>query len=134
MDSVPKLFRVILQVADLDQAAEFYSVLLGDGGRRIRDAGRHYIDCGPVILALVDPSSDGEEATANPDYIYFSVEDLEALHARAKALKCLSKEDVHGEPAGDIVKRPWGERSFYARDPFGNKICFVDARTLFTGR
>ena len=134
MADVPKLYRVILQVSDLDQAAEFYSILLGDGGRRIRGGGRHYIDCGPVILALVDPASDGEEAAANPDYIYFSAEDLEALHARAKSLKCLSKEDVHGAPAGDIVKRPWGERSFYARDPFGNKICFVDARTLFTGR
>jgi catechol 2,3-dioxygenase-like lactoylglutathione lyase family enzyme len=134
MADVPKLYRVILQVADLDQGAEFYAILLGDGGRRIPRAGRHYFDCGPVILALVDPSGDGEEAAANPDYIYFSVEDLEALHARAKALKCLSKEDVHGAPAGDIVKRPWGERSFYARDPFGNKICFVDARTLFTGR
>ena len=29
--------------------------------------------------------------------------------------------------------RPWGERSFYLRDPFGNPLCFVDAATLFTG-
>ena len=56
------------------------------------------------------------------------------VHARARGLKCLSKEDVHGEPAGEIVKRPWGERSFYARDPFQNRLCFVDAQTLFTGR
>jgi hypothetical protein len=41
---------------------------------------------------------------------------------------------VHGTPAGEIVKRPWGERSFYAIDPTGNKLCFVDAATLFTGR
>ena len=26
-----------------------------------------------------------------------------------------------------------GERSFYARDPFGNGLCFVDENTLFTG-
>jgi hypothetical protein len=34
-----------------------------------------------------------------------------------------------------IETRPWGERSFYATDPFGNPICnpicFVDSRTLF---
>jgi len=30
--------------------------------------------------------------------------------------------------------RPWGERSFYAHDPFGNPLCFVDATTIFTGK
>ena len=60
--------------------------------------------------------------------------DLAEAHRRARALKCLSKGDVHGESAGDIVVRPWGERSFYAFDPFGNPICFVDARTVFTGK
>jgi hypothetical protein len=30
-----KLFRLILQVADLDQAAAFYAKLLNDPGRRI---------------------------------------------------------------------------------------------------
>jgi hypothetical protein len=33
-----------------------------------------------------------------------------------------------------IRKRPWGEKSFYARDPFGNPICFVDEKTVFTGK
>jgi hypothetical protein len=36
-------------------------------------------------------------------------------------------------PMGRIAVRPWGERSFYLHDPFGNPLCFVDARTLFTG-
>jgi hypothetical protein len=31
-----------------------------------------------------------------------------------------------------IEIRPWGERSFYATDPFGKPICFVDSMTLFT--
>ena len=39
---------------------------------------------------------------------------------------------VEGE-MGEIAERPWGERSFYAHDPFGNPVCFVDERTLFTG-
>jgi hypothetical protein len=29
---------------------------------------------------------------------------------------------------------PWGERMFWANDPFGNPFSFVDDRTLFTGR
>ena len=50
----PTLYRIILQVDNLDRAEEFYGQLLGDRGRRIPRGARHYIDCGPVILALVD--------------------------------------------------------------------------------
>jgi hypothetical protein len=39
---------------------------------------------------------------------------------------------VHGAPAGDVIKRPWGERSFYATDPWGNELCFVEEGTLYT--
>ena len=69
-----------------------------------------------------------------PDYIYFAVNDVESFHARARKLNCLSTEDVHGDSAGDLVTRPWGERSFYVHDPWGNGLCFVDETTLFTGR
>lgn len=134
MAKAPALFRVILQVSDLDQAAEFYAKLLDDPGRRIPRASRHYIDCGPVILALVDVTAGGEEAKPLPDKIYFAVKDLEDVYARARELGCLSKEDVHGDSAGEIVVRPWGERSFYVDDPWGNGLCFVDDKTLFTGR
>lgn len=128
------LFRVILQVSDLDQAAEFYAKLLDDPGRRIPYASRHYFDCGPVILALVDPAVDKLEAKPLPDFIYFSVNNLEELHLRASALNCLAEANVHGAASGDIVVRPWGERSFYVNDPWGNGLCFVDEETLFTGR
>lgn len=133
MSDVPVLFRVTLQVKDLEKAAAFYSKLLGTKGREIRGS-RHYFDCGPVILALVDPTAGGEEAIPNSDVVYFSVQDLEAVFDRAQALKCLSEEEFHEQKAGVIVKRPWGERSFYAEDPFGNGLCFVDAKTLFTGK
>ncbi len=129
-----KLFRVILQVDDLPKAADFYAKLLDDPGRNIPRASRHYIDCGPVILALVDVTAGGEKAQPLPDYIYFAVKDLDKVYARAKALNCLSSDDVHGASAGDIVVRPWGERSFYVEDPWGNGLCFVDETTLFTGR
>ena len=55
----PPLYRIILQVDNLDKAEEFYGKLLGDRGRRIPRASRHYIDCGPVILALVDVNGEG---------------------------------------------------------------------------
>ena len=70
MANTSKLFRVILQVSELDKAAEFYSKLLDDEGRRIPRGSRHYFDCGPVILALVDISAGGDKAKPIPDYIY----------------------------------------------------------------
>lgn len=133
----PPLYRIILQVDNLDKAEEFYGKLLGDRGRRIPRGSRHYIDCGPVILALVDVNGEGIpglEPKPLPDYIYFAVNDAEAVYQRAQELQCLSTEDVHGESAGDLVKRPWGERSFYVHDPWGNGLCFVDEHTLFTGK
>jgi predicted enzyme related to lactoylglutathione lyase len=134
MAKAPPLFRLILQVDDLDKASEFYGKLLDDPGRRIPRASRHYIDCGPVILALVDVAAGGQMPKPIPDQIYFAVPDLENVYLRASDLGCLSSEDVHGDSAGDIVVRPWGERSFYVHDPWGNGLCFVDEKTLFTGR
>ena len=133
MSNAPRLFRIILQVSDLDKAANFYGKLLGDAGRRIPRASRHYIDCGPVILALVDPTAE-EEPKPLPDYIYFAVDSLESYHSRARDLSSLSPEVFHGQNAADIVMRPWGERSFYVKDPWGNGLCFVDEKTLFTGK
>jgi catechol 2,3-dioxygenase-like lactoylglutathione lyase family enzyme len=133
MNDAPVLYRMIAQVSNMDSAVKFYTKLLGIEGRSIRGA-RHYFDCGPVIFALVDVTTGGEEAKPLPDNIYFSVKDLEAVYERAQALDCLAERDVHGDPAGEIVTRPWGERCFYAEDPFGNPLCFVDSTTLFTGR
>jgi predicted enzyme related to lactoylglutathione lyase len=131
---VPKLFRIAVQVADLDQASAFYAKLLDDPGRRIPRGSRHYFDCGPVILALVDVATGGGlKPQPIPDYVYFAVSDLEQVYERAKEMNCLATEGVHGESGGSIVKRPWGEVSFYAEDPWGNGLCFVDETTLFTG-
>ncbi|HKP46938.1 MAG TPA: VOC family protein [Pyrinomonadaceae bacterium] len=129
-----KLFRVVVQVSDLDKASAFYAKLLDNPGRRIPRGSRHYFDCGAVILAVVDVTAGGEEAKANPDYIYFAVPDLEVVFNRAKELDCLSKDRVHDAAAGEMLKRPWGELSFYADDPWGNGLCFVDEQTLFTGK
>jgi hypothetical protein len=123
----PSIFRIFVPVSDLARGVGFYQRLFSDDGRVIR-GGRHYFDCGSVILAVVDNSGP-----PIADRIYFAVPNLETLHTRAKELVSLELGEVHGAPAGEIVVRPWGERSFYARDPFGNGLCFVDEKTLFTG-
>ena len=60
MADIPSIYRLILQVSDLERAAGFYAKLLGTEGRSIRGA-RHYFDCGPVILALVDVTTGAVE-------------------------------------------------------------------------
>lgn len=130
-----KLFRVILPVSDIERAAAFYSRVLGAPGMRVSN-GRHYFDCGGVILACFDPGADGDGYTPapNPEWLYFAVEDIEATFASCRAAGAtFCKDDVHGAASGEIVTRPWGERSFYIHDPFGNKICLVDAATVFRG-
>ncbi len=127
-----RIFRVSLEVSDSKKANRFYSKLLGIEGRLV-GGGRVYFDCGPVILALVDVSATRKKPRPIAQDVYFAVPDVEAYYARAKKLRGLSKEDVHGAPAGAVVVRPWGERSFYAEDPFGNGLCFVDEKTLFIG-
>jgi catechol 2,3-dioxygenase-like lactoylglutathione lyase family enzyme len=123
------IFRVVLQVSKLEAAQHFYSELLAAPGRLV-GGGRLYFDCGGVWLSLQE---HGKAPAASSDDLYFSVADVESFHARAQKLGCLSTADVHGKPGGAIVERPWGERSFYAEDPDGNGLCFVDAQTLFTG-
>ena len=130
--SEPHLFRVILEVANLDAAVRFYSALLGAPGRRVSQE-RYYFECGPVILAILGPAEGGRRARPAPQPVYLATSDLDALYTRARGLNCLSVEMVHDASAGEIVTRPWGERSFYAADPDGNGLCFVDEQTIFTG-
>jgi len=131
-----RLFRVILPVSNIERAAKFYSAVLNTPGMRVSD-GRHYFECGGVILACFSPREDGDsfEPRANPDHLYFAVDDLEATYAACRnAGATLAEGEVHGDPAGQIAMRPWGERSFYIRDPFGNPVCFVDRGTVYTGQ
>ena len=67
------------------------------------------------------------------------------MHARARALGALAPYEVHGQPAVQVehtvevhgqpaaepIARPWGERSFYVVDPWGNDLCFVAEDTLY---
>jgi catechol 2,3-dioxygenase-like lactoylglutathione lyase family enzyme len=131
MTATPKIFRVTFEVSNIDEAAAFYTKLLATPGTR-HPGARHYFDCGGVILAILDPTQGGSKPTPGAKSLSFAVEDIEAVHARAKALGALSPFSVHGQPASDVITRPWGERSFYVTDPWGNELCFVDDGTLYT--
>jgi predicted enzyme related to lactoylglutathione lyase len=128
---VPQLFRLNIEVGDLERAAGFYAALLGLAGRKQAGA-RCYFTCGAVTLQVVDVSSQRAPHPA-AKALYFTVRDLDAVFARARELDCLSKEAVHGVSGGDISVRPWGERSFYAEDPWSNPLCFIEAGTVYPG-
>ena len=131
MSDSPKLFRVTLEVADLERATQLYAALFGLDGQRYPGA-RHYFDCGGVIVAVLDVSRGGMPPTPGPKSLYFAVDDVDAVHARAEQLGVLAPYQVHGEAAGAVITRPWGERSFYVVDPWGNDLCFCENGTLYT--
>lgn len=124
----PRLFRVNVEVGDIDRAAAFYGELLGLEARPQMGA-RVYLNAGAVTLQIVQVPEPHPAAKA----LYFAVADLDSVHARAAALDSLSPGDVHGTPAGQPIVRPWGERSFYADDPWRNPLCFVDEGTIYAG-
>jgi catechol-2,3-dioxygenase len=128
---VPSLFRINVEVGNIDEATSFYSKLFGLAGRKQAGA-RCYLTCGAVTLQVVDVSSAGTPHPA-AKALYFTVSDLDAIFERARELECLSKEVVHGMPGGEISVRPWGERSFYAEDRWHNPLCFVEAGTIYPG-
>ena len=41
--------------------------------------------------------------------------------------------DLHLVLKRYLATRPWGEQSFYLRDPFGNPLCMVHRPTAFNG-
>ncbi len=125
-----KLYRVILPVGNINEAEKFYSAVFGIPGQRI-SPGRHYFDLEGTILACYDPKEDGDDD--NPtwkhhfnQYIYISSDNLDDTFdiIRKQQPKRIDEE---------IRTMPWGERMFYANDPWGNPICFVDSATLFKG-
>jgi predicted enzyme related to lactoylglutathione lyase len=125
---VPQFFRLNIEIGDLDKGEAFYAKLLDLEGRR-QAGSRVYFQAGPVTLQVLQTPKPHPAAKA----LYFTVRDLDTAFERAKALGCLSQENVHDAPGGGIVVRPWGERSFYAVDPWGNPLCFVEEGTVYKG-
>ncbi|MEX2247129.1 MAG: VOC family protein [Dehalococcoidia bacterium] len=115
-----------MPVPDMARAIAFYAQILARPGVAVAPT-RHYFPCGATILAVVDPGEHDVAFRPNVEHFYFAVPDLKAAYERAGKAGCEWLEER-------IRTRPWGEKSFYARDPFGNPICFVDEKTVFTGK
>ena len=87
---VPQFFRLNIEVSDLKSAISFYTKLLGIEGRK-QAGSRCYFECGPVTLQVLDVSSDSQPHPA-AKALYFTVNDLEGVYERAKALNCFSRK------------------------------------------
>lgn len=131
-----RVFRIVAPVTDIERAAVFYETVFQRAGERV-SPGRHYLQLGGVILALVDARAEGDGDDPGPltEHIYMAVDDLEGAWARARAAGALYRNmaEVGAGALGEIATRPWGERSVYLQDPFGNPLCLVDEATLFVG-
>lgn len=125
--NVPHLFRITIPVDDIEAATTFYAQLLATPGERVW-VNRHYFHCGDVILACVVPPGDPAKYRPEDDQriLYFAVDDIEAAFERARQAGCPYVDEA-------IAAQPWGERSFFADDPFGNPLCFVKEGTRYTG-
>lgn len=125
-----KLYRIIFPVNDIEKAARFYADIFDQPGQRV-SPGRHYFDLEGTILACYDPVADGDKISQpwvfhENQYIYIATDHLETVHRKFRQSGS-QYVDEH------ISEMPWGERLFYANDPFGNPVCFVDRKTVFTG-
>jgi predicted enzyme related to lactoylglutathione lyase len=124
--SEPRIYRLTIPVSDIERATSFYSEILGSAGERVW-RNRHYFHCGGVVLACVEPPDSGD---LGPDsearVIYFTVDDLDVVHQRLRQASAGPVDDT-------IAEQAWGELSFYAQDPFGNRLCFVHQPTAYLG-
>ena len=109
---MPRLFRVILPVTNIEEAKKFYGLVLGMPGERV-SPGRHYFDCAGTVLACYDRVADGDGLQEGwkhhpRQYVYFAVSDLDVTHQRAIDAGCMIVE-------GGIQRMPRGERLFWAK-------------------
>ncbi|KAA9151199.1 VOC family protein [Amycolatopsis acidicola] len=123
--ATPRLFRLAIPVDDIEAAVAFYGAAFGEPGERVW-RNRHYFHCGEVVLAVVEPAEKDFRPPSEPRILYFAVDDLPAAHSRVRAAG-------PGRIDEEITEQPWGERSFYVEDPFGTRLCFVDATSTYTG-
>jgi catechol 2,3-dioxygenase-like lactoylglutathione lyase family enzyme len=125
--SPPELFRAVVPVADIDAAVGFYERVLQLDGQWV-GAGRVYLRGRGAILVCLDRPKEGDGPHPGPNrgHLYFAVDDLDACYERAQAA---GDAWLEGPP----TQRGWGERSFYARDPFDNPLCFVHAPSRYLG-
>ena len=121
------LDHVVLRVADLDRALEFYEQVLGcHEERRIEPLGLVQVRAGHALVDLVDlagplgraggaaPGTDGR----NMDHFCLRIEPFDEAALRAHL-------EAHGVEPGEVGTRYGAEGngpSLYIRDPDGNVV------------
>ncbi|WP_040735420.1 VOC family protein [Nocardia tenerifensis] len=125
--TTPWIYRIVIPVDDIEVATKFYATILQTPGERVW-ANRHYFRCGGVILACVEPGPESGDfhLDGDPRILYFGVEDIEETRE-------LVRRAGPAQVDADIEEQAWGERSFYAQDPFGTRLCFVHGSTIYEG-
>ena len=125
-DLLLRIFRIAIPASQIGRSRQFYEDLLGiDADDTV--PSRLYFHCDDVIVAVIDWAVEPlGPFQSTPENLYFATDALEAVHQRAS--------NARARQLSAIETRPWGERSFYCLDPDGNRLCFVDATTLFVGR
>jgi hypothetical protein len=126
MSTSAKLFRVTLEVADLESVTDLCRDLLDIEGKR-HPGARHYFDCGGVILAVLDISQGGMTPTPGPKSLYFAVDDLNVVHERASRLGVLAPYQVHGNPPARCLIAPGASAASTWSTP--GAMTFASART-----
>jgi predicted enzyme related to lactoylglutathione lyase len=120
-----RLVRVLIRVPEIEGAAAFYEQVLGVSGRRV-SPGRHHLALGDIEVVCYDPAADGDlhDTAQSPSLwqLYVAADEIESVLNRV--------ECAMGHVEQPISTKPWGERSFYACDPFGNRLCFIEASSL----
>jgi catechol 2,3-dioxygenase-like lactoylglutathione lyase family enzyme len=120
---------VVLIVADLDRAVQFYADVLGlplghrsgpyaqfaTGVTRVALYERHAMasTLGADTLRAPAPDAPGFE-------LGFKIDDVDTAYAELI--------DAGAEPASPPRDRPWGQRTAYVRDPDGHLIELAQAR------
>ena len=86
----PSLFRLNIEVGDLDKGAKFYATLLGQEGR-LQAGSRCYFKAGAVTLQVIQITPPH----LVPKALYFVVDDLDEVHQRADIAAGREDGDVH---------------------------------------
>jgi predicted enzyme related to lactoylglutathione lyase len=123
------LYRVTLPVASLERAVAFYQHVFQTTGELVSPT-RHYFNCGGTILVCWHFEEEGPPPPSgwqpyDFQFLYFATDDLYGAYQRVR--------EAGGDVRGEIQVMGWGERLFYASDPFGNALCFVDEQTTYRG-
>lgn len=124
-----RAFRIAVPVSDVERSRSFYEQVL-DIEADDTVPSRLYFHCGGFIVAIIDWATENHGASSSvrplQDHLYFATDDLEAVLSSAT--------DAGAAIDSAIEVQPWGERSFYCKDPDGHPLCFVDSDTVFLGR